>query len=397
MSQPTQKSKRNNTDQHRADSEDTATCEWGECGAPFTDLSSLVEHIHIVHIGSNKSNYTCEWSTCLRRGVQQTSRTALITHIRSHTGEKPFICTLPECDRSFTRLDALHKHTRQQHNILPPNMPPPSGRGGSRKRKRGGDDASDGTASAGPSSVPLNTGTFNTFKIEPTIIMDALVDDAVKSEQQASTRARRQLQQQHSQQPFREQQLELELMLEDKANTSIPLAPPPVPPSSRTNGRHHRSPSPLGGRIHNHSIHDEHEYDEEPRMPDSPSDVLPDYLARHFDAETGLVLGRTPAMAMYLIMKSRLRYANQQHEELRDQLNMLKSESKKEKELKESALDMFLKNQFGEEAEKLVPPPPIPIHYAPSGPQTDSYQPYPHPPSGLGHSTPHSNGYIGHP
>jgi hypothetical protein len=38
-----------------------------------------------------------------------------------------------ECDKSFTRSDALAKHMRLQHNLTPPAP----GRGGARKRKRG--------------------------------------------------------------------------------------------------------------------------------------------------------------------------------------------------------------------------------------------------------------------
>ncbi|KAI8976400.1 hypothetical protein BD414DRAFT_496827 [Trametes punicea] len=111
---------------------DTMTCQWEDCGKVFDHLPTLIEHIHGDHIGVHKSNYTCEWAGCVRRGIAQTSRFALISHIRSHTGEKPFTCPRPECDKSFTRSDALAKHMRIQHNISPP-LP---GRGGNRKRKR---------------------------------------------------------------------------------------------------------------------------------------------------------------------------------------------------------------------------------------------------------------------
>ena len=63
----------------------------------------------IEHIGVHKSNYTCEWATCSRRGIQQASRFALISHIRAHTGEKPFLCN-GGCGKTFTRKDALKRH-----------------------------------------------------------------------------------------------------------------------------------------------------------------------------------------------------------------------------------------------------------------------------------------------
>ncbi|KAJ1497199.1 hypothetical protein HMI56_005748 [Coelomomyces lativittatus] len=41
---------------------------------------------------------------------------------RSHTGERPYDCPAPECDKSFTRSDALAKHHKQQHTQDPPPL-----------------------------------------------------------------------------------------------------------------------------------------------------------------------------------------------------------------------------------------------------------------------------------
>ena len=67
--------------------------------------------------------------------------------------------TLPvECDKSFTRSDALAKHMRLQHNVEA-GAP---GRGGNRKRKRDREEPSRTTASA--VSDPAG---FSIFKVEP--------------------------------------------------------------------------------------------------------------------------------------------------------------------------------------------------------------------------------------
>ncbi|RPA85704.1 hypothetical protein BJ508DRAFT_411708 [Ascobolus immersus RN42] len=105
-------------------------CRWEGCPAgDLGDMDSLVQHIHDTHIGSRKQKYSCEWEDCGRKGMTHASGYALRAHVRSHTREKPFYCSLPECDRSFTRSDALAKHMRTVHETeaLRPSDPIPKG------------------------------------------------------------------------------------------------------------------------------------------------------------------------------------------------------------------------------------------------------------------------------
>lgn len=116
----------------------TARCEWGGCGLEFWEVEPLVEHVHNIHAfplddpshPANKrgaaATYICDWVGCGRRGKTQGSKFALVAHLRSHTGEKPFTCPRAECDKSFTRTDALQKHMRIQHGdkIVAGRRPP---------------------------------------------------------------------------------------------------------------------------------------------------------------------------------------------------------------------------------------------------------------------------------
>ncbi|KAH9927636.1 uncharacterized protein B0H18DRAFT_1002920 [Fomitopsis serialis] len=263
---------------------DTMTCRWEECGKVFSHLPTLIEHIHNDHIGVHKSNYTCEWATCPRRGIPQTSRFALISHIRSHTGEKPFVCHLPECDKSFTRSDALAKHMRIQHNISPP-LP---GRGGSRKRKR---EEPEPTA---PQADPNAYG-YSTFKLET----NGHPDDA------DDTR----------------------------------MSPADYPNGAYASGS--AGPRPASP-----------EYDEH----DEGEDEIPQYLLMQADPQTGLIMGRSPAMVKYLIMKAKQQYALEQHEALVEELRVLRKEERLWKERKDALMDELLHVYFGDQARKLTAP-----------------------------------------
>jgi hypothetical protein len=76
--------------------EQVSVCKWDGCDAgDLGNMDNLVEHLHEDHIGTRQKKYSCEWSDCARKGIPHASGYALRAHMRSHTREKPFYCTLP--------------------------------------------------------------------------------------------------------------------------------------------------------------------------------------------------------------------------------------------------------------------------------------------------------------
>lgn len=88
------------------------TCKWYNCGASFSEMRQLSDHIENAHICHGKSSYICEWNNCERNMKPFAKRHKIVNHIRKHTGEKPYACSATDCGRRFSRADSLAAHTK---------------------------------------------------------------------------------------------------------------------------------------------------------------------------------------------------------------------------------------------------------------------------------------------
>ncbi|XP_030065757.1 zinc finger protein ZIC 4-like [Microcaecilia unicolor] len=83
------------------------------CSRIFSTLYELVNHITAEHVGGpEQTNHICFWEGCAREEKPFKAKYKLINHVRVHTGEKPFSCPFPGCEKVFARSENLKIHKR---------------------------------------------------------------------------------------------------------------------------------------------------------------------------------------------------------------------------------------------------------------------------------------------
>lgn len=95
-------------------------CLWPGCTErqPFASSGDLMEHLSEVHVGRGKDSYRCFWDGCGGpEGRLFSSRQKVLRHLQSHTGHRPFVCSV--CSQSFSEAAPLAAHMRRHADDKP--------------------------------------------------------------------------------------------------------------------------------------------------------------------------------------------------------------------------------------------------------------------------------------
>ncbi|KAF8627796.1 hypothetical protein AX15_004222 [Amanita polypyramis BW_CC] len=93
-------------------------CLWHGCNEVFGTCEELTVHLSEVHVGSGRAIYECFWKGCTRnKGACFGSRQKINRHLQSHTGHRPFQCSV--CHQNFSEVATLQQHMRRHTQERP--------------------------------------------------------------------------------------------------------------------------------------------------------------------------------------------------------------------------------------------------------------------------------------
>ena len=90
-------------------------CPFEGCSRSFHDAMSLNKHIELIHSESNQ--FECESCHKALSSLQN-----LKEHTYTHTGERPYVCDFPNCQRSFRQRSLLSAH-KKAHRVSLQRLP----------------------------------------------------------------------------------------------------------------------------------------------------------------------------------------------------------------------------------------------------------------------------------